>query len=65
MLEHQKIVLNGVSDSKELFRKELLKSLIWLNAEEQTQLRRWVKENFWNKHAEIIRDVFYRELKTA
>ena len=26
MLEHQKIVLRGVSDNKELFKKELVKS---------------------------------------
>ena len=65
MLEHQKIVLNGVKDDKRLFRKELIKSLIWLNAQEQTQLRKWVYENFHHLHAEIIKDVLHPKYEQA
>lgn len=59
MLEHQKKVLTSVSFDKPLFRKELIKSLSWLNEEEQIQLAKWVKENFAHLHSDIIMDVFY------
>lgn len=57
MLEHQKIVLNGVKNNKKLFKKELIKSMAWLSPHEQTRLRKWVRENFYHLHAEIIKDV--------
>ena len=65
MLEHQKIVLQGVSYDKYLFRKELVKSLSWLNNEEQKQLAKWVKENFIHQHTETIMDVFYPKYEYA
>ena len=58
MLEHQKIVLSGVSDNQVLFRKELLKSIDWWNAEDQKSLRRWVREKFNHQHARVIDEVF-------
>ena len=58
MLEHQKIVLSGVCDQKQLFRKELLKSLSWLDAKEQDALKGWVWENFYHMHSETIDEVF-------
>lgn len=57
MLESCKIVLNGVRDDKQLFKKELIKSLAWLNTNEQKQLSRWVKENFYNQHADVINEI--------
>lgn len=57
MLEHQKKVLKSVSFDKTLFRKELIKSLSWLNNKEQIQLAKWVRENFAHLHANIIMDV--------
>ena len=57
MLEHQKIVLSGVSDNQMLFRKELSKSMQWLNTEQQRQLGRWVRENFNHQHAQVIDEV--------
>ena len=65
MLEHQKIVLKGVSNDKKLFRKELIKSLAWLNAYELTQLRLWLRENFYQKHSDIIKEVLYPEYQEA
>lgn len=59
MLEHQKIVLLGVKHDKYLFRKELIKSIKWLNSFEQTQLFTWVTETFRHLHAAIIEDIFY------
>ena len=65
MLEHQKIVLKGVSNDKRLFKKELIKSLAWLNAHELTQLRLWLRENFYKQHSDIIREVLYPEYQVA
>jgi len=59
MLEHQKVVLLGVSDNKQLFRKEIYKSLRWLNADEIGQLRRWIIERFNGIYDKLIREVFY------
>ena len=63
MLEHQIIVLRGVSHDKYLFRKELLKSMSWLNSEDQTQLLRWVCENFQSHHPEILKEVIEQSKK--
>ena len=57
MLDHQKIVLKGVSSNKELFKKELIKSLTWLNFYEVKKLKKWVIDNFGDIHPEIIQDV--------
>ena len=59
MLEHQKTVLRGVSDDKTLFRKELIKSMVWLDAHEQTELQGWVCTNYQMLHPEIIKDVLH------
>ena len=56
MLEHQIIVLRGVGHDKYLFRKELLKSMTWLNAEDQGNLLRWVSENYQFHHPEILKE---------
>lgn len=58
MLEHQKTVLEGVSNDKERFRKELMKSLGWISSHGQTQLKRWVIENFCYKYPDIIMHIF-------
>ena len=58
MLEHQKIILQKVSNNKELFRKELINSVKWLKSYEIFQLHAWIKKNFWDVHKEIITDVF-------
>ncbi len=58
MLEHQKIVLKNVSTDKELFRKELLKSLKWLSPVEIALLSEWVYQEFSDKHPDIISELF-------
>nr|WP_319398945.1 hypothetical protein [uncultured Carboxylicivirga sp.] len=54
MLEHQKKVLTSVSENPELFKKELEKSLQWLNHEEQNQFKEWVKEKYESHYPKII-----------
>jgi len=58
MLEHQKLVLRNVSHDKELFRKELKKSIVWLKSYEVYKLYAWVKENYGRIHGDVISDVF-------
>jgi len=59
MLELQKIVLQQVSDHKELFKKELLKSLKWLNSEEIILLKEWVLNQFSYRYRDVINETFY------
>lgn len=61
MLEHQKKVLKAVADNEELFRKELLKSMVWLNSEELMLLRKWLKQEYWDTHKNIILKVLMTE----
>ncbi len=63
MLEHQIIVLRGVSHDKYLFRKELLKSMAWLNAEDQSNLIRWIGENYQSRYPEIVKEVISQAKK--
>ena len=59
MLEHQKIVLKGVGDNKVLFRKELIKSISWLEGEDLALFRNWVGTTFSHVHPEIIKEVLH------
>ncbi len=62
MLEHQKIVIDKVSTNRDLFRKELIKSLKWLDSGEIIELKKWVKEKYWKMHEEVIRELFTLEV---
>jgi hypothetical protein len=61
MLEHQKILLTNSIHDKEMFRKELVKSLKWLDQFERQKLYLWLKEQFWNSYSETIESVFKME----
>ncbi len=61
MLTHQKIVLQAVSDNTYLFRKELIKSMLWLNEHDQYKLKIWVRAKYLEQHKEIIDEVLYKE----
>lgn len=58
MLDHQKSILEKVSNDKDLFRKEIIKSFRWLKSYEIIQLHFWLKKNFSHSHGEIIQDIF-------
>jgi hypothetical protein len=58
MLEHQKLILEKVSNDRELFKKELVKSLKWLKSYEIYQLYAWLKQKYYLTHGDIIKDVF-------
>ena len=59
MLEFSKKVLNKVSFDKKLFKKELQKSLRWLNKREMTHLKIWTLATF-SQYKNIILEVFYQ-----
>ena len=44
MLDYCKMILRKMSFSKKLFLKEYRKSLSWLGPEEQTELKKWVRD---------------------
>ena len=58
MLDHQKIILEQLSHDKEMFRKEIVKSFKWLKSYEIIMLRRWLKDNYSETHADVIHEVF-------
>lgn len=58
MLEHQKIILSNTSHDKMMFKKELYKSIGWLNPDELSELRRWVRRRYWNTHRDVIKEAF-------
>jgi hypothetical protein len=58
MLDHQKIVLDQLSNDKDLFRKEIIKSFKWLKSYEILQLYRWLKKKYGKLHADVIKDIF-------
>ncbi|MFP4289239.1 MAG: hypothetical protein ACOC2E_05665 [Bacteroidota bacterium] len=54
MLEVQKKVIENLSHDKELFIKEIKKSMKWLSKHETEQLRRWLYARFWKTHQKEI-----------
>lgn len=58
MLRYTEIILQKVSFNKELFRKELEKSIKWLKKEEVVLLKAWVIVNFGSTYYDVINEVF-------
>ena len=57
MLEFSKKILEKVSFDKGLFRKELQKSLIWINKHETAALKIWAL-TYFSHYKETIQEVF-------
>jgi hypothetical protein len=58
MLEYAKVILPKVSFSKELFRKELIKCIGWVEEDQRDELYDWCYENFKEIYPDIISSVF-------
>ncbi len=58
MIEYAKVILPKVSFSEELFQKELLKCINWVNQGEIEDLREWCFANFGELHPEILEKAF-------
>jgi hypothetical protein len=58
MFEYSKEILTKVSFDKELFRKELIKSIKWVTADERKLLLLWCLATFQDKYGSIISQAF-------
>jgi hypothetical protein len=58
MLELSKNILKKVSFDKSLFKKELTKSLKWIQPSEKTALKLWCLATFGTLYKSEILDVF-------
>ncbi len=59
MLEYSKTILQKVSFNRELFKKELIKSVRWLHKEEIILLQIWCLATFNDTYSDILNDVFF------
>lgn len=58
MFEYSKEILTKVSFDRELFRKELLKAIKWLTADERKLLMIWCLATFQDRYSAIIMQAF-------
>jgi hypothetical protein len=58
MLEFSKSVLQKVSFDHLLFKKELSKSIQWINQNDLEHLREWCLEMYGSRYANIIHQAF-------
>ncbi|HLV52603.1 MAG TPA: hypothetical protein VKY29_01190 [Cryomorphaceae bacterium] len=58
MVELSKHVLQKVSFDRELFKKELRKSLRWIKPEERVPFKAWCMATFGSIYHDVIADVF-------
>ena len=58
MLTYAETILQKVSFNKELFAKELKKSISLLQREEVLLLKSWVINNYGNCYDDVITEVF-------
>jgi hypothetical protein len=58
MFEYSKEILTKVSFDRNLFKKELLKAIKWLKADERKLLMMWCLTTFGHKYSDIIAQAF-------
>lgn len=58
MLQNQQQALTNNSANSELFKKELIKSVVFLNAEDLLELKYWLMDNYSETHKELLSSVF-------
>ena len=58
MIEYAKVILPKVSFSRELFQKELLKCINWVDKGEIEDLREWCINNFGNLYPKLLEEAF-------
>lgn len=58
MLKYTKTVLQKVSFNRDLFKKELQKSMRWLRKDEVIVLQTWCVINFGSIYMDVINEVF-------
>ena len=58
MFEYAKIILPKVSFSKELFSKELIKCIHWVEQDQLTELYAWCFKNFNEIYPDVLAKAF-------
>ena len=58
MLEYTKLILKKVSFNRELFSRELKKSIQWLKKEEVILLQSWCMITYGDIYGDVIRESF-------
>jgi len=58
MFDYAKTILSKVSFSRELFGKELLKCINWVEKEKRDDLRTWCYSNFKDIYPDILDEAF-------
>lgn len=59
ILDFKKLALQCISDDKQLFKEELIRSIDMLTATDIMLLYNWLEENYLISHCEIINEVFF------
>lgn len=58
MLEYAKIILPKVSFSKDLFRKELIKCIHWVEESQLHELQTWCFQTFNGIYPDVLSEAF-------
>ncbi|KAF0239147.1 MAG: hypothetical protein FD181_532 [Prolixibacteraceae bacterium] len=58
MLEYAKVILPKVSFSQDLFTKELIKCIGWVEENQRDELYAWCYENFNEIYPDVISKAF-------
>ena len=58
MLDYSKKLLSKVSFDRKLFKKELKKSIAWINKEERLTLQIWCLATFGHMYKDVIVESF-------
>ena len=58
MLEYAKTILPKVSFSKQLFRKELMKCINWVEEDQVEELCNWCFQNFNDMYPDVLAECF-------
>jgi hypothetical protein len=54
MFEYAKLILPKVSFSRELFQKELIKCINWIDPQQLNEFRMWCDANFKEMYPDIL-----------
>ena len=63
LLDHQKAIILNICKDKQLFKKELIKSMEWLNDQEQRVFKKWICENFMFEYPDVLNHVFGEKIQ--
>lgn len=58
MLEYAKVILPKVSFSRELFRKELIKCIKWVEEDQVQELYSWCYQKFQKMYPDVLAEAF-------